>query len=87
MSTPDDVSGERNRRRPRINAKPISMWPGRGWKSRLDRIAGLPLRRQPCGPSIQSIEVRCPNELQLSFRSIGAAPVLSEKVIRSGLAS
>src|SRR5713101_5011283 len=56
---PKNVSGGRNRRRPRINAKPISMWPGRGWKPRLDRIAGLPLRRQPCGPSIQSIEVRC----------------------------
>ena len=43
----------RDGRRQRINAKPISMWPGRGWKPRQAKIAALPLKRQPCGPSIR----------------------------------
>jgi hypothetical protein len=29
--------------------KPISMWPGGGWKPRQAKIAPLPLKRQPCG--------------------------------------
>jgi hypothetical protein len=35
----------------------ILMWPGRGWRLPPVKIAVPPLRRQPCGRSIRSIEV------------------------------